>query len=361
MKIPILITRSFSLIFCLIATSAGYALDYIPEDISAWQEKGIVLERGAPGSWEDKDFAVRPVGVYKKDGIYYLYYLAGFDGCWNEHSDVNHQSLGLATSTDGVNFTKYPGNPILKPHDFVPVESHEEGIRNAVIRYIPEKNMWLGFFGVESPGGDNSCPFMGSTAECKCNIEVDAYIYAATSTDGVNWTVQGEVKGAYNNPGDENYPDDFLYKDGQYYLWSHKAQGGYRHSASKGSDYLNLTELGPISDLCWSGDMVHAYLHDDGKTVTLAYDPGRGCLQSDKELFFSETTLDDITKDSNRRLIHNLGQRFNIILKDIDSGLWRWYYNVESGPERATTQLRIHPIEVTDNISPSPPILINVD
>ena len=69
MKIPILITRSFSLIFCLIATSAGYALDYIPEDISAWQEKGIVLERGAPGSWEDKDFAVRPVGVYKKDGI----------------------------------------------------------------------------------------------------------------------------------------------------------------------------------------------------------------------------------------------------------------------------------------------------
>ncbi|MBL1275176.1 MAG: hypothetical protein COB30_003735 [Ectothiorhodospiraceae bacterium] len=219
--------------------SSLYALDVIPEDLSTWVEKGTVLTYGTPGSWDEKARGPYPIGVTKKEGIFYLHYLGGFDGCWNADGDINHRSVGLATSTDGINFTKHAGNPILKPHDFVSVSSHEEGIRTAKIRYLPGPGMWLGYFGVESPGGADNCPFMGTTAQCGCNIPVDASIYAATSTDGINWTPKGEVSGVYN--GQEKYIDDFQYRNGEYYLWSHRAQGGQGHSASKGTDSMPVS------------------------------------------------------------------------------------------------------------------------
>ncbi len=336
------------------------ALDNIPEDIDAWTEQGIVLRSGPPGAWDEKPFLMKPIGAHKKDGIYYLYYLAGSEGCWNEDADTRHQSVGLATSTDGINFTKYDGNPVLKPHDFLPVESHEEGIRGGVIRYVSEKKMWLGFFGVESPGGPATCPFMGSQSQCACNIPVDASIYAATSTDGKNWTIKGEVNGVYN--GQENYVDDFHYRDGQYYVWHHRAQGGQMHRASKGPDYMNLTLLGKIPELCWGWGIFHTYLHDDGDTVTGIYDPNGGCAPpGDNTLFFATTSLSNMTEIRNVRPIHNKGQRHNFIMKDEDSGLWRWYYNVTTGPDAGTIQLRTHPIAAADTLAPSAPTSVNVD
>ncbi len=338
---------------------AAWGIDAIPEDIDAWTEQGVVLSSGPPGSWDEKPYLLKPVGVYKKDGIYYLYYLAGSEGCWNEHADTRHQSLGLATSTDGVNFTKYSGNPVLKPHDFLPVESHEEGIRTATIRYIPDQNMWLGFFGVESPGGAGTCPFMGSESQCSCNIAVDASIYAATSTDGKNWTVKGEVNGVYN--GQENYADDFQYRNGTFYIWHHRAEGGQMHRASKGSDYMNLTLLGEVPVLCWGWSVIHTYLHDDGNTVTAMYDPAGGCAPNNSNLYFATTTLDNMTEFTNERVIHSKGQKSNFIIKDTDDGIWRWYYNVTTGPQAGTIQLRTHPIILSDTLRPSPPTSLTVE
>lgn len=156
--------------------SVVYAIDMIPDDISAWTEQGTVLTYGVPGSWDEKERGLYPIGVHKINSTYYLHYLGGFDGCWTLDGGMSHRSMGLATSTDGVNFTKFSENPILKPHDFVPVHSHEEGIRTASIRYLPKKKEWLGYFGVESPGGADTCPFMGAEAQgkCSCNVEVDA-------------------------------------------------------------------------------------------------------------------------------------------------------------------------------------------
>lgn len=349
--------KPFAVNYCILTLvlifshGIAYALDEIPEDISTWTEQGVVLQSGAAGSWDEKTYKLKTVGLYKKDNIYYLYYSAGSEGCWNADADTRHNSIGLATSTDGINFTKYAGNPVLKPHDFVAVSSHEEGIRTATIRYIPEKGMWLGYFGVESPGGADNCPFMGSTSQCECNIAVDSYIYAATSTDGKNWTVQGEVNGVYNNNGDENYADDFLYRDGQYYLWSHKAEGGQTHHASRGFDYMNLTPLGEIPKLCWGWSGIYTFLHDDGKTVTPVYDPDGGCASSNSNLYFATTSLDNMTQVTSERVIHSKGQKHNIIYKDVGAGIWRWYYSVKNA---GTIQLRTHPIEGTI-AAPKPP------
>ena len=330
----------------------AYALDEIPVDLSSWTEQGAVLSSGPSGSWDERIYKAKVAGIEKKDGVYYLYYLSGSEGCWNADADTRHVSLGLATSTDGVNFTKYAGNPVLIPHDFVPVSSHEEGIRTGAVRYIPEEGMWLGYFGVESPGGANSCPFMGSQSQCDCNIEVDSYIYTATSTDGKNWTVQGSVNGVNNKSGDENYPDDFQYHNGQYYLWSHKAQGGQMHYAASGSDYKNLTNLGSISKLCWGWSSIKTFLHDDGNTVTAIYNPDGGCAPSNDNTYFSNTSLSNMTSFSNETVVHNKAtQSYNAIYKDTSTGVWRWYYTVKNA---GTIQLRTHPIAGI-KAAPKPP------
>lgn len=334
----------------------AYALDAVPDDISAWTEQGVALAHGAPGTWDEKATLVKPVGMHKKDGVYYLHYLAGFEGCWDQHADVNHQSVGLATSVDGVHFTKYSGNPVLKPHDFVPVHSHEEGIRTASIRYLPDRGMWLGYFGVESPGGSDSCPHMGSTSQCACNVAVDASIFAATSLDGKNWTVRGEVSGVYN--GVENYVDDFQYSNGQFYVWSHRAEGGQMHHASKGPDYMNLAPLGEIPKLCWGWSVLHTFLHDDAKTVTAIYDPGGGCASSDDNLYFATTSLNNMLAVPSERVVHSRGERDNFIFKDVDNNIWRWYYNVTSGSDAGTIQLRTYPLAgsgTADSVAPAPP------
>jgi len=335
---PIAVNYHIFTLVLLFSHGITYAHDKIPEDISAWTEHGVILESGPAGSWDERTYKVAPAGFYKKDDIYYMYYKGGSEGCWNQHGDIRHKSIGLAISTDGVNFTKYAGNPVLKPHDFVAVHSHEEGIRTATIRYLPEKGMWLGYFGVESPGGADTCPFMGSEAQCSCNVSVDSSIYAATSIDGKNWTVQGEVNGVYN--GEENYIDDYQYHDGQYYVWSHRAQGGQRHHASKGSDYMNLTPLGEIPELCWGWSSIHTFLHDDGKTVTPVYDPNGGCASANNNLYFSTTSLDSMTTVTSERVIHSNRQKNNFLYKDIDAGIWRWYYSTRN----AGIQLRTHPL-----------------
>ena len=87
-------------LFLLFSHDIAYAFDKIPEGISTWTEHGIVLESGAAGSWDEKAFLVRPMGFYKKDNIYYLYYLSGFEGCWNSDDDTNHQSEKFGKSKD---------------------------------------------------------------------------------------------------------------------------------------------------------------------------------------------------------------------------------------------------------------------
>lgn len=60
-----------------------------------------VLAPGAPGAW-DAEKVGRPA-VLRENGVYRMWY----DGTAN-----GRRHVGLATSTDGVNFTRHPANPI---------------------------------------------------------------------------------------------------------------------------------------------------------------------------------------------------------------------------------------------------------
>lgn len=61
-----------------------------------------VLDTGIPGEW-DQNYAYSPAVIY--DGREYKMWYAGYDG--------NSVRIGLATSPDGINWTKYSGNPVL--------------------------------------------------------------------------------------------------------------------------------------------------------------------------------------------------------------------------------------------------------
>ena len=55
----------------------------------------------ATSGWE---YQIGSSSIVKKDGIYYLYYFG---------RNAPLYRIGVATSTDGINFTKYSGNPII--------------------------------------------------------------------------------------------------------------------------------------------------------------------------------------------------------------------------------------------------------
>ncbi len=76
------------------------------EDGRKWSKhQGPVLEPGPPGSWDSK--AVADPYVLSCGDDLFLYYLG------QDRSDT--QRLGVASSRDGIRWTKYPGNPVLGP------------------------------------------------------------------------------------------------------------------------------------------------------------------------------------------------------------------------------------------------------
>lgn len=332
----------------LVSAAVRAGLDAIPEDLGTWTEQGSVLTGGGSGAWDENlNKTIGPHGFGKVGDTYYLFYQAGFSGCWNDTG--SHGSMGLATSSDGINFTKHGSNPLLSPHDFLPVSSHEEGIRLFTVQYVSALAKWVGYFGVESPGGSQTCSYMQES--CDCNIEVDAYVYRAESSDGVNWTVIGEVSGANSSPGHENYPADFQYVDGTYYLWTVKAQGGYAQSISSGTDPSNLTYLGEITGLDFGWSALKTFVHNDSNTVTLIYNPHSNDDEASTELKMATQYLDgDLTVRLDERVLDaSLGDPAdavtNRIFKDADNSRWLWYYTKEADDN---IYLRTHTLEAAE-------------
>ncbi len=338
-------------IITLSMTVQAQALDTIPEDLSDWTERGVVLRNTTGIAWESRS-GISAIGVSKVGGTYYMHYLAGFDGCWNADADVNHQSLGLATSRDGINFTRHSANPVLIPHDFVAVSSHEEGIRAGYVRYVPSKGKFYGYFGVESPGGAQTCDF-GGGGSCGCNVGVDARVFLATSVDGVSWTVKGQVSGT-STGGSEVYPSGWVHDGNVFGLFLMTAEGGLFHSAAKGSNALNLTYQGRVNALSWGWAGLDAYLHNDNNTITLIYNPHGGTHPGtgNDNIYFATTHLNNMNTIQNERVVDTNGPSQSKIFRDGDE--WKWYYSEDPAWHVTEIRLRTHPI-INEDLPPNAP------
>jgi hypothetical protein len=196
----------FYWIFFFLYISVTYAADITVPAQSDWINRGIVLTAGPPGSWDVRLHGmISPCTVIKKNGTFFLYYI-GADGNRTYDMGPRHRALGVATSTDGINFTKYSGNPIIT---FLPHYNEEEGVFSAGATLDDNGNIVL-FYGAMDAGSSSS-------------TEVSSDVRLATSSDGYNFSDKGIVlshsDGSVWGSGDELFPLGIIHHNGNWFLY----------------------------------------------------------------------------------------------------------------------------------------------
>ena len=138
-------------VFHLMDDGIGHA---ISDDLIRWQELPKALENGSPGELDDD--AIYTGCAYKEDGVYYLYY------CMRKKSEgARMQRMGLATSTDGIHFEKYSGNPIIVPEEpYYISPDYPDAIkldcRDLVIVKNPDGAGYYGFYAANKPAEEEA-------------------------------------------------------------------------------------------------------------------------------------------------------------------------------------------------------------
>lgn len=198
----------FILLWVLMTATAGHVQAEImmPEQ-SDWTDQGVAITEGPLGSWDMRlGGMISPCTVVKKDGTYFLYYI-GADGNRSTDGGPRHRALGVATSTDGINFTKYSGNPILThlPHD-----NQEEGI-------------FSGGATRDVNNGDIILYYAAMDAGSATSTTVDSDIRLAVSSDGFNFTEIGDIVSHSDSSvwgyGDELFPVGTFQANRQWYVY----------------------------------------------------------------------------------------------------------------------------------------------
>ncbi len=165
---------------------------------------------GTPGSW-DEFAGERAPFVIKEGGVFKMWYESG-----------EPRQLGYATSPDGVNWTKYPGNPILSPG---PDGFDQEVVGHGAVLHEGVYKLWYHAMGDEGP--------------------IIAY---ATSPDGVSWTKQGPVLHPQGGGWDEFavWGPSVLRYNGLYWMWYGGAgpQGPPAIGVATSFDGINWTRTG---------------------------------------------------------------------------------------------------------------------
>lgn len=170
-----------------------------PDD---WVDYGTIFTEGNDGEWDRYLYGGFTGTAVKKGGIIYLYY-QGADDYSEEFGTVTWRAIGVATSADGLNFTKHPANPLLEwfPHDYL-----EEGAVSAGA-FVLDDTVHL-IYGA-------------NTEETNDLINADGRL--ATATDAIHFTDQGVVLD-HTDPqvwafGDELFPVIAFADNGRYFIY----------------------------------------------------------------------------------------------------------------------------------------------
>jgi predicted GH43/DUF377 family glycosyl hydrolase len=158
-----------------------------------------VLQVGIPAQW-DNGFLEGPSIL--KDGSTYKMWYCGYDAVVDANGTDGHANIGYATSTDGIHWTKYIGNPILttgnNTWDSINVQDPH------VIKQGSKYYMWYG-------GGASYTNY-------------DQQVGFAYSSDGISWTkstVDPVLKKGVTGKWDAqtaSFPS-VLYDSGAFKMW----------------------------------------------------------------------------------------------------------------------------------------------
>ena len=123
-----------------------------------WLKHGIVLSAGNPGDWDSSSISL---GSVLWNGTAFLMWYTGTNGVTNPGGAV-----GFAVSTDGINWVRYPGNPVLTPSALGNDQKYMA--TPYVIKLQLTYNMWY-------------------TGKSGATPNVNKILYA-TSFDGIHWS-----------------------------------------------------------------------------------------------------------------------------------------------------------------------------
>jgi len=171
---------------------------------SDWVDQGIIFEAGTKGEWDYYLWGGFAFSAIKKDGTYYLYYQGSSDYRTEFDESVLWRAIGVATSNDGVHFSKYENSPILT---WFPNQYGEEGAVSSGVT-IGEQDETILFYGANTQESD---------------ITVNADIRVASSIDGFGFTDLGVVLDRTDRSvwgsGDEIFVVDAIYDQGQWIVY----------------------------------------------------------------------------------------------------------------------------------------------
>ncbi len=216
---------ALSLVGCDSAPTHTYLLP-IPTQLD-WKDCGTIFHGGVEGEWDHYLWGGFASTVVKKDGIFYLYY-QGSKGYDNDEGTDTWRAIGVATSRDGISFTKYSNNPVLT---WFPKNNLEEGAVSGGA-FLDDNGDIALYYGANTwAGGD----------------QVSADGRLAVSSDGFNFSDLGVVldhtEGSAWGSGDELFPILGFHDSGRwfvYYIPNGTPQRG-QLGVAWGNSRINLT------------------------------------------------------------------------------------------------------------------------
>lgn len=174
----------------------------IPES-EDWIDLGEILSAGLPGTWDHLHYGGFAASVVKRDGTILLYY-QGADSYDEAFGTVANRAIGVATSTDGINFLKHAKNPVIR---WRPNAWLEEGAVSSAPLLDASQAVWM-YYGANSRIDD-------------WNVSADARL--AYSADGVTFADVGLILGHSTSTlwgsGDELFPIAAIYEGGDVLLY----------------------------------------------------------------------------------------------------------------------------------------------
>jgi hypothetical protein len=212
----------------------------------------------SPGSFDSQN--IFAPAIAKHNGTYYLYYAGGPAGPLTGQDYINYQ-LGLATSTDGVNFTKL-GQPLL------PLGTRDNFHATPTLLRNPQGDLHV------DGNGTWHMFYNGNRAD---DVE------HATSTDGINWT-KDPFGAIYKNA----YAPNILKVGNEYRMYYvHKpASGNWEIRMATGPSIYSLQPAAnPVltQSQSWeSSNLFYPYVLQDNGVWTMFYagywTPGRTAM-----------------------------------------------------------------------------------
>jgi hypothetical protein len=171
--------------------------------LNDWDAGSLAFSHGAQGEWDHILWGGFANSLIKKGDIYYLYYQGSLFYDDTDCESVAHRSIGVATSTDGIHWTKSSRNPVIT---WTSQGSIEEGAVSSAAWLGPDGRIYI-YYGANTGSG--------------CLINASARL--AMSDDGESFLDLGVVlSGSDPNvwgSGDEIFPIGISSHENQWHLY----------------------------------------------------------------------------------------------------------------------------------------------